>query len=148
MTTQDNKHETFGFTLIIIGIAGLIGTVFFSQLLPQESGGSLPAISFLVLMIGFSFCFPSMLQESAGQMSTMRIIVFSVTMVFCIIYIKLAWNISSIENMKIDQKWIYILGLAFGSKAFQKFGEEDNDQDNKTGGKQHTSGTIGTPEKK
>ena len=123
----ENTHKTFGFALIIIGVAGLLASVFISGWLPQDSRGALPAISFLVLMIGFTFCFPSMLEDAKGGMSTMRIVVFSVTMVFCIIYIKLGWNISAIENMKIDSKWIYILGLAFGSKAFQRYGEDDGE---------------------
>jgi hypothetical protein len=34
-------------------------------------------------------------------------------------------GIGSIGELTIDKAWIYILGLAFGSKVFQKFGEEE-----------------------
>ncbi len=120
----------FGRTLIILGILGFLGAIIIS--FTKYSGfdqGALPAASFLVILLGMAFAFPTMLQESNGQLSTMRIIVFAVTLVFCVMYIKIGWTVGSFENFTIDKSWIYILGLAFGSKAFQKFGE-DNTPDN------------------
>ena len=124
MHIPDSK--TAGRWLITLGVAGFITAVIFS--LTKYSGvdrGAIPAVSFLFVMIGMCFYFPSMLQEAKGEISTMRVIVFSVVMVFTFIYIKLGWNAGSFEEFKIDPTWIYILGLAFGSKVFQKFAEDD-----------------------
>ena len=123
---QVKNLKLFGFILLCAGIIGFLadGVISFTPL-AQLDTGILPAASFFSIMIGFAFCFPSLLEESPGSLSTMRIIVFAVTLVFCIIYIKLAWTSSNFESLRIDKSWIYILGLAFGSKAFQKYGEED-----------------------
>ena len=64
--------------------------------------------------------------ENKGEISTMRIIVLIVVLVFAVVYIKLGWVAGSFEEFFIDTSWIYILGLAFGSKAFQKFAENDD----------------------
>src|SRR6185436_20718165 len=125
---QDN-YKKFGFTLVWIGIIGFISAIIVGYKLNADVRSALPALSFLVTMFGISFCFPSLLEESKGQLSTMRIVVFAVTMVFCVIYIRLAWNLSAFEKLTIDQKWVYILGLAFGGKVIQKFGEEETGKD-------------------
>jgi len=120
--TQPNK---IGKLLVVIGIAGILISVVLSFTpLSGLDTGALPAGSFLIIMIGLAFAFPSMLEESPGAISTMRIIVFAVVMVFCVIYLKIAWSVGSLGGFTIDKTWIYILGLAFGSKVFQKFGEE------------------------
>ncbi len=132
MSTNHNPEEQsttqptpIGKLLVIIGIAGFIVSVILSFTpLAGLDTGALPAGSFLIVMIGLAFAFPSMLEESPGAISTMRIIVFAVVMVFCVIYLKIAWSVGSLGGFTIDKTWIYILGLAFGSKVFQKFGEE------------------------
>lgn len=43
--------------------------------------------------------------------------------------IKNGWNAGSFEEFTIDQTWVYILGLAFGSKAIQKFGEGEEKEE-------------------
>jgi hypothetical protein len=78
-------------------------------------------------MIGMCFYFPSLLEESKGEVSTMRVVVFAVVMVFVFIYVKIGWNAGLFEEFKIDSTWVYILGLAFGSKAIQKFAEEEEE---------------------
>ena len=116
----------FGLILILLGTIGLLVTVIMS--FTQYSGfdqGALPAASFLGLMLGMAFSFPSMLQDTSGGVSTMRIIVFAVVMLFCTIYFKIGWSISKFQDLTIDKTWIYILGLAFGSKAIQRFTEEE-----------------------
>ncbi len=119
------KLTNFGVVLIVAGTLGFLASVIIS--FTAYSGidqGALPAASFLFILIGIAFAFPSMLQDSGtGGVSTMRIIVFAVVLLFCTIYIKIGWSISKFEEFTIDQRWIYILGLAFGSKAFQRFGE-------------------------
>jgi heme/copper-type cytochrome/quinol oxidase subunit 4 len=123
---QSTKVNKLGHVLIVIGIIGFLGAVILSFTpLAGLDTGALPAGSFLIVMLGLAFAFPSLLEESKGELSTMRIIVFAVVMVFCVIYLKIGWSIGSIGELTIDKAWIYILGLAFGSKVFQKFGEEE-----------------------
>ncbi|MFZ2205532.1 MAG: hypothetical protein WA057_05995 [Candidatus Magasanikiibacteriota bacterium] len=120
--------DYFGKWMIIIGIAGFLASVVIS--FTSYAGvdhGALPAVSFLISMIGIAFQFPSLLEESPGQLSTMRIVVFIITLVFASIYVKIGWNAGTFEQFTIDRTWVYILGLAFGSKAFQKFGEDKSD---------------------
>ena len=132
MSTNHNPEKEsptppsrIGKVLVVIGIAGfLIAVILSFTPLSGLDTGALPAGSFLITMIGLAFAFPSMLEESPGSISTMRIIVFAVVMVFCVIYLKIAWSVGSLGSFTIDNSWIYILGLAFGSKVFQKFGEE------------------------
>src|SRR5215216_3290094 len=93
--------------------------------------GALPAASFLSLLIGIAFAFPSLLKgpgTNAG-FSTMRIVVFAVVLLFCTIYMKIGWSIGKMEEFTIDKQWIYILGLAFGSKAFQRYSENEDEDD-------------------
>ena len=129
-TLVNDKMPQFGMALICIAIVGFIVSLFVNNNISYNFwGGTIPAISFLILMMGLVFKFPTMLEESPGQVSTMRIIVFAISMVFCVMYIRLAWNTSSLEGMKIDDKWVYILGLAWGSKVIQKFGEDNTPED-------------------
>ena len=117
----------FGLFLIVLGTIGFLAAVIISFTpLAGMDQGALPAASFLSIMIGIAFAFPSMLQDVSGGASTMRIIVFAVVLLFCTIYMKIGWSVSNFEQFTIDQRWIYILGLAFGSKAFQRFGENDD----------------------
>lgn len=121
----------FGKFLIMLGVIGFAAAVIIS--FTPYSGmdhGALPAASFLIIMLGLAFAFPSLLKDAAGGgLSTMRIVVFAVVLLFCTIYLKIGWSVSKYEDFTIDQRWIYILGLAFGSKAFQRFGENEDKED-------------------
>jgi hypothetical protein len=130
------NKEQFGTWLVYIGTAGLIVAAIMS--FTMYSGidkGAVPAVSFLLIMIGLCFCFPTLLEESAGQMSTMRVVVFSIVMVFVVIYVKIGWNAGTFEEFTIDRTWVYILGLALAGKAVQRFGEEDDEKDTPKGQK-------------
>ena len=116
--------ENFGRILILVGAVGFVAASILS--FTDYSGldeGALPAGSFFLILVGMAFCFPSLLEESKGEISTMRVVVFAVTMVFSVIHLKIGWNAGSFKDFQIDQTWVYILGLAFGSKVFQKYGE-------------------------
>ena len=128
---QDKKMtKYFGAFLILLSIAGFTTTAILSITdLEKVTNGTIPAISFLVLVIGLVFYFPSLLEERSGEVSTMRIIVLIVVLVFALVYIKLGWVAGSFTEFVIDTSWIYILGLAFGSKAFQRFAENDETPD-------------------
>lgn len=125
--------QRFGKWLILLGVIGFLAAVVLSFTpLADLDHGALPAGAFLSIMLGMAFHFPSMLEESAGSLSTMRILVFAVVMVFCVIYLKIGWSLNNFENFTIDKTWVYILGLAFGSKVFQKFGEESEKVESET----------------
>ena len=105
---------TFGQVLIVLGTIGFIATAILSfTVYAGLDQGSLPAASFLIIMIGIAFAFPSLLQDLSGGLSTMRIIVFAVVLLFCTIYFKIGWSISKYEDLSIDSQWVYILGFAF-----------------------------------
>lgn len=115
--------------MIAVGIIGLVAAAIVSYTVYSGlDRGALPAVSFLVLMIGIAFYFPTLLEEAKGEISTMRVVVFTIVMVFAVLYIKMGWNAGTFESFSIDKSWIYILGLAFGSKAFQKFGEKEKQE--------------------
>lgn len=122
--------ETFGIILISVGILGLIATAVISVVnIDKVTNGTIPALSFLILVIGLVFAFPTLLQEEKGSVSTMRVVVLTVVLVFATVYIKLGWIAGNFEEFTINQSWVYILGLAFGSKVFQKFAENDTTDD-------------------
>jgi hypothetical protein len=123
----------FGLWLIVLGTLGFAASVIISfTVYSGMDNGALPAASFLSIMLGVALAFPSMLQDTGGGVSTMRVMVFVIVVLFCTIYFKIGWTISKFEDFKIDRTWIYILGLAFGSKVFQRFGEEADDGAQKT----------------
>jgi len=131
MKIPDSK--TAGRYLIITGVIGLVIAAILSfTIFSGTDRGAVPATSFLFIMIGMCFYFPSLLEEAKGEISTMRVIVFAVVMVFVFIYVKLGWNAGTFEEFTIDSTWVYILGVAFGSKAVQKFAEEENKNKEKT----------------
>src|SRR5574341_639677 len=101
-----------------VGIAGFVaaGVLSFTAYSGIDRG-AIPALSFLLFMLGMCFSFPTLLEESKGEISTMRVVVFAIVMVFAFIYVKIGWNAGTFEEFKIDSTWIYILGIALGSKA-------------------------------
>ena len=121
------QNNILGTLLILIGVAGFITTAIYSLIdMEKVTNGTIPAVSFVVLIIGLVFYFPSLLEEGKGEISTMRVVVLIVVLVFAAVYIKLGWVAGSFEEFIIDTSWIYILGLAFGAKAVQKFAEEED----------------------
>ncbi len=122
------QNNILGTLLILIGVAGFITTAIYSLIdMERVTNGTIPSMSFIVLIIGLVFYFPSLLEEGKGEISTMRVVVLIVVLVFAAVYIKLGWVAGSFEEFIIDTSWIYILGLAFGAKAFQKFAEDNKD---------------------
>lgn len=120
------ETKTLGKWLIYTGLAGFVIAAIAS--FTPYSGidrGAVPAVSFLLIMLGMCFYFPTLLEESAGQVSTMRVAVLAVVMVFAFLYVKIGWNAGTFEEFTIDRTWVYILGIALGSKAIQRFGEDE-----------------------
>ena len=116
----------FGAFLILLSVTGFTTTAILSITdLERITNGTFPAVSFLILITGLVFYFPSLIEERKGEVSTMRIVVLITVLVFGVVYIKLGWVAGSFESFVIDTSWIYILGLAFGGKAFQRFAENE-----------------------
>ncbi|MEQ1588060.1 MAG: hypothetical protein ABL895_19420 [Cyclobacteriaceae bacterium] len=118
--------EIFGRFLIVLGAIGFMTSAILG--FTDYSGldeGALPAASFFIILVGMVFHFPTLLQEAKGEVSTMRVIVFAVVMVFAVVHLKIGWNAGTFKDFQIDNTWVYIIGLAFGSKVFQKFNEEE-----------------------
>jgi hypothetical protein len=117
-----------GATLIILAVAGFVATAIISfTIYSGRDAGTLPSISLVCLLLGLAFYFPKMLTETDGSVSTMRVVVFGIVLLFIAIYMKIGWS-SSFTELKISDSWIYILGIAMGSKAIQKFGEENKNE--------------------
>jgi hypothetical protein len=123
--------EGFGVILLAIGVSGLVATGILSVTNTSAiANGTIPAMSMLIVILGLAFAFPTLLQEGGtGEISTMRVIILAVVLVFTTVYIKLGWIAGSFEEFTIDKSWIYILGLAFGGKALQKFAEVGEEQE-------------------
>ena len=127
------ENKILGTLLISVAVIGFVTTGVFSLINVEKiNNGTIPAISFLILVIGFTFYFPSLLEEEKGEVSTMRVCVLIVVLVFATVYIKLGWIAGSFEEFFIDTSWIYILGIAFGTKAFQRYAEIDDENKDKT----------------
>lgn len=135
MISNDNKPsflEQTGKYLILAAILGFALAIilsFFPKLILYSNGiasdGTLAAVSTIFLLIGSAFGMPGLLKDgSKGSYSSMRFLVLTVVLVFATITIKIGWQTSSFEDFKIDNTWVYILGLAFGGKVAQTFTEE------------------------
>jgi hypothetical protein len=118
----------FGTILIVIGVIGFIAEAIISfTVLSGMDHGAIPASAVLLIIIGMCFFWPTLLEESTGQVSTMRVLCLAVILVFVVIYTKLGWTADGFDEFKIDPTWVYVLGLAFGAKAVQKYAEPDDD---------------------
>lgn len=142
----ENKYKRYqnnlmGSVLILLGVAGFVTTAIYSLIdIEKVTNGTIPAVSFVTLIIGLAFYFPTLLEEDKNEISTMRVVVLIVVLVFAAVYIKLGWVAGGFEEFIIDTSWIYILGLAFGAKAVQKFAEEEEDSRKKNGKKADDEG--------
>lgn len=117
-------YQSFGKTLLILGVVGFAFAILMSySKWPDADNGAIPAASFLFIILGICFASPDVLEDETGGLSTMRIVVLITILVFGVVTLKLAWNLKTFDEWRIDSTWVYILGLAFGGKAFQKYSE-------------------------
>jgi|GEM_PF-2049815 len=123
---QPSVTQRAGSWLICLGVLGFVVAVIMN--LPcaplKCANGALPAVSLFFILLGMVFHFPELLQDESKGFSTMRVVVFMVISVFIIIAMKLGWQVTTFAEWKVEQTWVYILGLAFGSKVFQTFSEK------------------------
>jgi len=115
----------YGFFILgILAFAFDITTVFLCKNMTLCSPGLITAFGFVFLVLGLVFYFPDIINEGDNGPSTMRVVVLVIVLIFAFVYVKAARETGTLANLKIDQSWIYVLGLAFGSKVFQKFAEK------------------------
>ena len=111
--------QIIGFIQLQLGIISLMICAFFSD---SSLTPSVIAVSFFVIMIGYSFAFPSLLEGNQG-LSTMRIIVFMVTNVICMLLLKIGWAVACLTDIGLDEYWMGVIAFVFGAKATQSFFE-------------------------
>jgi len=129
-TKPSERQRKFGAYILGAAVVGFIGLIFIPKDAGWINGGEVAAISMLFVMLGLAFFLPQLLAVPDGQgYSTMRVVVFVVVAVFVITSVKIGWNAESFDDFTIDRSWLYILGLAFGSKVFQSFAEEDEKEE-------------------
>lgn len=120
---RDTVQWYVGLVMIITGLLGLLVSALCGEKYLPDNGG-VPAASMLFVLLGIAFFFPDLLKAPDNSFSTMRVIVFIVVAVFVVLCVKIGWGTRSFDALRIDSSWVYILGLAFGSKVFQSFGEK------------------------
>lgn len=118
-----NNSQRFGALLVVLGLAGFALAVVLRFGPVANSPGELPAASLLFILIGMAFYFPQLLEDENKGLSTMRLMTFMVVSLFSVVAMKIGWLARSFEDWKVTETWVYILGLAFGSKLFQSFNE-------------------------
>ena len=130
---NEKTQKKIGVAMISTGLLGFLITVIASGFDGTHfpDNGGVPAVSIFFVMIGMAFYFPDLLQGPCGGMSTMRMIVFMVIVVFVVLTIKIGWTTHSFDEFRLDSTWVYILGLAFGSKVAQQFSEQQDDNVNR-----------------
>lgn len=111
--------QMIGFVLMMLSIIYLLIKLIWFTISSNDI-----SINFLILMLGFSFAFPSLLEGHEG-LSTMRIVVFMVTNVVCMLLLKIGWgeDIKSLKDIGLNEYWMGIIAFAFGAKAAQSFFE-------------------------
>lgn len=113
-----------GVVLLFLGILGLLFIAIYSFAGGKAADGSLAAVSFFLIMIGFSLVFPDLLRSKVKDgYSTMRVATFMIVSVFVFLCVKIAWGCGELKDFKVDTTWGYILLAALGSKAVQSLGE-------------------------
>jgi len=131
MEEKSKDHWTIAMIFIGIAFVGFVLSVYFEIFNPTfKNVGVVPAVSFIFLILGIMFYFPSMLKDSGDNSnSSMRIGILIIVLMFAFVHIKMIWNS---EVLVIDSSWTYILGIVFTGKALQKYSENQMAAQNST----------------
>lgn len=87
--------------------------------------GDIPAVSLVLLLVGFAACFPSLLTDGTGEgFSTMRVAVLAIVSVFCLVSVKAGWSVQAPGDLTVTDSWWHILTVALGGKVAQAFAEK------------------------
>jgi len=87
--------------------------------------GEAPACAMVMLMVGLTLVKPSLVlsKDDSQQVSAMRIAVLLVVGVFTLLTVKSGWSCTSLEQLKLDSSWAWVVIAALGGKAAQSFSE-------------------------
>ncbi len=91
--------------------------------------GAIVAACVFAVIVGLVLCYPTLLQDGSATaadvpaMSSMRAAILLIVSVFALVTLKAGWGASSLEALKLDPSWAWILAAALGGKAFQSFAE-------------------------
>lgn len=119
------SFQIFGASLLVIGVADLLFVSIYSFASARDLvNGDMPAVGFLLIMLGICLLFPDMLRsDPKSSVSTMRVAIFMIVIVFVFLTVKIAWSCKNMNEFNVDTTWGYILLAALGSKAVQSLGE-------------------------
>jgi len=118
--------QRLGLVLVLLGTAVLVGAAVFTCIhgRTETSGaGSIAAVGMFIVIVGMVFFFPTLLAGDGGATSTMRVAVLLVVSLFVVLTINVGWGAPSLEKLKLDPNWTWVLAAALGGKAFQSFAE-------------------------
>jgi hypothetical protein len=136
MTTQANEllvqrderpATTSRLGELLIGV-GLIAILVVAILGRPGQGGAIAA-AFFVVIIGLVVRFPTLLEDGTSTeagvpaASSMRVALLLVVSIFGLLTVKVGWDVTGLEALRIDPSWAWVLGAALGGKAFQSFAE-------------------------
>jgi len=115
--------QRLGLFLIGLGAAGLVGAGVMALTKGSTEGGGLAAGGLFLVILGLVFYFPTMLEDDTHATSTMRVAVLMVVSLFVVLTAKAGWGASGLDQLKLQQEWVWVLAAALGGKAFQSFAE-------------------------
>jgi hypothetical protein len=110
-----------GIVLIVVGVSNLIEFLYSHSAINNEK----LAVAFLLVMLGFSFCYPGLLRDENNRLSTMRIVVFMMVNVICLLFVKEGWGkgLTTANGLMLNAYWMGIVAFVFGAKATQSYFE-------------------------
>jgi hypothetical protein len=122
---DDPTTRRLGEALLALGTTALVSAAFVAR----GSGGGVAAAALFTVIIGVAVRYPTLLQDGstspsgAPNVSSMRVAVLIIVSVFGVLTLKAGWSATSIEALKINDTWVYLLGVALGAKALQSIAE-------------------------
>lgn len=90
----------------------------------SSAPGDVPAVSLVLLVLGFAAWYPSLLTDGSGEgYSTMRVAVLAIVLVFSVVVLKAGWSVQGGGELTVSDSWWRVLTVALGGKVAQAFAE-------------------------
>jgi hypothetical protein len=123
---RTNMYPAMGFLMALAGTLGFI--VAGAWPLVAASGGhsapgEVPAVSLVLILVGFICRHPTLLRDDTASVSAMRVVLFGLFCVFSVLTVKAGWKASDLSQLNISPGWAALLAAAIGGKAAQAFAE-------------------------
>jgi hypothetical protein len=121
----NNLYVSLGNSLIGIGTMGFL----FGAVTNRSNSGGVAAAAVFVTLIGLCIRTPTLLQDgtltedSRPNYSSMRVVVLLLVTTFAVLTIKVGWSATSLDSLKLDDSWNWVLLLALGGKVGQSVAE-------------------------